>query len=192
MAFTSYTIENDVAFRAALNKAKEAAGDLRLIFRLISADFYKSQKSIFQLKSPGKYPDLGGFQPNKKVSANVTRRDRAKARKKALVGFLYPLLRGRTRDLETAATVQGGAGNITLIGKQSLTMGVSGRSVPYAAVHQSDRTRRKIPQRKYLFIGPEAPRFATSEQKGRLERWLGIIGGNLPALISKQTGFANG
>ncbi len=50
-----------------------------------------------------------------------------------------------------------------------------GTTIRYGIYHQSDEARSKIPLRKFLFIGPEAPSFATSEQQGRLQRWLGYI-----------------
>lgn len=159
--FVSYSIENDQIFQKALADAKKVANDLRIPFTLIAADFYRSQKAIWQLKSPGQYPDLSESYKPKKLKK---------------VGFLYPILK-LNGYLETAASIQGGPGNITEIGKTELSMGVDEKVVPYAIYHQSDAPRKKIPLRKFLFIGPEAIRFANSEQQGRLERWLGILNG---------------
>ncbi len=159
--FTSYSVDNDKAFRNSLNKAYQATGDLTIPFTLIAADFYRSQAAIWKLKSPGLYPDLS---------------ESYKPRKLKKAGFLYPILK-LNGYLEVAASVQGGPGNITRITPKDLTLGVDERSVPYAIYHQSDAPRKKIPLRKFLFIGPEAPRFANSEQQGRLERWIGILNG---------------
>ena len=157
--FTSYSVDNDKSFRQALVKALELTGDLRVPFTLIAADFYRSQKAIWKLQSPGAYPDLS---------------EAYKPRKKKKVGFLYPILK-LNGFLEAAASVQNGPGNITKISQTELIMGVDSRAVPYAIYHQSDAPRSKIPLRKFLFIGPEAISFASSEQIGRMERWLGII-----------------
>lgn len=168
--FTSYSVDNDKSFRKALNLAYQATGDLTIPFTLIAADFYRSQKAIFQLKSPGQYPDLS---------------ETYKPRKLKKVGFLYPILK-LNGYLEVAASVQNGPGNITQITPKELTMGVDEKSVPYAIYHQSDAPRKKIPLRKFLFIGPEAPKFANSEQQGRLERWLGILNGYMVEKLNQS------
>lgn len=156
--FTSYSIDNDNEFAAALNKAKAKVKDLRIPFKEISDDFYKSQKAIFQLQSPGKYDDLD---------------EDYKDRKQKLYGFVYPILKASGR-LERSVTSANGEGAINIITKSVLGIGTT---VKYGVYHQSDSPRNKIPLRKFLFIGPEAPRFANSDQKGRLERWLGILNG---------------
>lgn len=168
--FTSYSVDNDKAFRKALDKAAKISDDLRIPFTLIASDFYRSQRAIFSLKSPGQYPDLS---------------DSYKPQKEKAVGFLYPILK-RNGFLETAASVQNGPGNITQIGETELIMGVDGGRVPYAIYHQSDSSRKKIPLRKFLFIGPEAKEFASSEQQGRLERWMGIIEGFLAQKLAQS------
>jgi hypothetical protein len=173
--FTSYAVDNDRRFRDALARAYEQVGDLRLPFRLIAQDFYRSEKAIWQLSSPGQYPDL----------AESTKKDRRRRGQP-----LYPILR-RSGALEAAATTQGGAGNITRVTKSTLELGVDGGAIPYAIFHQSDRPRRKIPLRKYLFIGPEAPRFANSDQKGRLNRWLGMLNGYVAERL-EQLGQVSG
>jgi len=47
--FTSYSVDNDRSFRAALDRAISASTDLTLPLTLISKDFYKSEKAIFKL-----------------------------------------------------------------------------------------------------------------------------------------------
>lgn len=158
-SFVSYSADNDKQFRNALNKASKTTDDLRIPFTLIAADFYRSQTAIFKLKSPGQYPDLSPRYKPAKIKA---------------VGFAYPILK-RNGFLEIAASVQFGSGNITKINTKELDMGVEESAVPYAKYHQTGT--KKMPMRKFLFIGPEAIRFANSEQQGRLERWLGILNG---------------
>lgn len=167
--FTSYSVDNDRAFRNALEKAREQSADLRIPFTLIASDFYRSQRAIFSLGGPGKYPDLSAAY---------------KKRKQAKYGKIYPILVANGY-LATAASTQGGPGNITTIKAQELDMGVDERAVPYAIYHQSDKPRKSLPLRKFLFIGPEAPQFTDGETKGRLERWLNILDGYLTQTLSQ-------
>jgi phage gpG-like protein len=168
--FTSYSVDNDKTFRNAVDRALKITDDLRIPFTLIAADFYRSQTAIWKLKGPGQYPDLS---PN------------YKPRKLKKTGFIYPILK-LNGFLETAASIQGGPGNITKIGAKDLEMGVDEKAIPYAIFHQLGT--KKMPMRKFLFIGPEAIQFASSEQIGRLERWMGILN-EFMAQKLKQSGM---
>jgi hypothetical protein len=170
-SFTSYTVDNDRRFRESLKKAAEVSTDFRIPFGLILSDFYKSQQSIFGLKGPGKYPAIS---------------EKYGDRKQKLVGFRYPLL-VRTGALAASLLGPNNKGSISKITNLSL---IFGTSIAYGIYHQSDAGRSKIPLRKFLFIGPEAPRFATSETSGRLERWLGIVSDHIDREI-KKAGLAN-
>lgn len=163
----SYSVANDAAFRAALARARASVSDLRIPFALIARDFYRSQQAIFKLKTAGKYPDFKKGTRDEKGGVNSRY---AKAKLKA-VGFQYPLL-VRSGKLARSFGGPGAPSNITQIEKLSLTMGTT---VEYGAYHQSDEDREVIPLRKFLFIGPEAQKFATSDQMGRLERWNNIL-----------------
>lgn len=173
-SFSSYKIENDTKFRAALERAKGVTDDLRVPLTLITKDFYRSNKAIFMLKSAGQYPDLGGFSPDTPVSLRgrqVTRRVAAQFRKKQMWGFVYPILKGSGR-LEGSVTDPTHADAVNqIINKRTLIIGTT---VPYGVYHQSDRQRSKIPLRKFLFIGPES-KFANSDQQGRVGRWMNIL-----------------
>lgn len=160
-SFTSYSVDNDRSFRNALVAAGKKVDDFRIPFSLISADFYKSQQAIFKLGSQGQYDDYknGGAQS-----------PYAKQKKKK-VGFVYPLLVS-SGALAASTLGPNNKGSINLIRAREL---VIGSSIEYGIYHQSDAARSKIPLRKFLFIGPEAKRFAKSDQVGRLERWLKII-----------------
>jgi phage gpG-like protein len=164
MATASYTIENDAVFKRGLDRTMSEIQDLRIPFGLILQDFYKSERAIFQLKSAGKYPDFQG----EKSPAGFTK---YKWRKIKRYGFAYPLLKASGK-LEKSITTPNSEGSIANISPLSL---IFGTQIPYAIYHQSDAPRSKIPLRKFIFIGAEAPRFATSEQQGRLERWLNIL-----------------
>lgn len=177
-SFTSYTVDNDKKFRNALKKAAEMSEDLRVPLGLILRDFYKSQQAIFKLQGPGKYPPFqGAINPQTGMTPY-------QARKKQKYGFDYPLL-VRTGRLSSSVLGPSNPGSISKITKLSLTMGTS---VEYGIYHQSDKPRSKIPLRKFLFIGPEAPRFATNEQKGRLQRWQGYLQDHIAKQARKALG----
>ncbi len=162
-AFTSYSVDNDRRFRNALEKASEVGQDLRVPFGLILRDFYKSEQAIFKLKGPGKYPVFKGEKDPK------TGRTAYQSRKLKKYGFDYPLLVA-TGKLAASLLGPNNPGSISKITKLSL---IFGTSVEYGIFHQLGGN--KIPLRKFLFIGPEAPTFATSDQMGRMERWKGYL-----------------
>lgn len=177
----SYTVENDAKFAQTLRDASQIVSDLRIPFGLISRDFYRSELAIFKLKGPGKYPPFKNSirvaAPGKKPGTYSKREtfDVSKSiyqqRKIKKWGFDYPLLVASGR-LAASITQPNAPGSINQITKLSMVIGTS---VPYGIYHQSDAPRSKIPQRKFVFIGPEAPSFATSEQQGRLQRWIGYV-----------------
>ena len=154
--FNSYIVDNDKLFQQAISRAQGVVSDLSIPFHLILNDFYRSEEAIFQLQSAGKYPPIS---------------EKYGQRKEKRYGFRYPLLvrTGRLADSVTSPTAPEAIAEIT---PSSITIGTT---VPYAIYHQSDAPRAKIPQRKFLFIGPEAPQYATSDQMGRTERWLNIL-----------------
>lgn len=180
-AFTSYSVDNDGQFRNAITRAQAFSDDLRVPFTLIAADFYKSEQAIFALKGPGQYPPFKNSEGVQSLGGKGNEFGRRRAyvttalspyQKKKIkkYGFDYPLLVATGR-LATSLLSPGSPGNVTNIGPTELTMGTT---VPYGIYHQSDQPRKKIPLRKFLFIGPEST-FANSDQQGRLERWLGIM-----------------
>lgn len=184
MAFTSYVVDNDRRFRDAIARAQSSVSDLRIPFGSILADFYRSEQAIFKLSGPGQYPPFkgsGGYWRTKRSGKNPGERvwqgnkdgvaSAYQARKKRIKGFDYPLL-VFSGSLAASLLSPQAAGAIAEIGQGSLTIGTS---IKYGIYHQSDAPRTKIPLRKFLFIGPEAPQFATSDQMGRAERWLNIM-----------------
>ena len=170
MAFTSYIVDNDRKFRDALKRASEVTQDLRVPFSLILSDFYRSEQAIFNLKSAGQYPVISPKYGDAKQAA---------------VGFKYPLL---VRSGRLSASVLGpnNPGSVANVGPLSL---IFGTSVPYGVYHQSDAPRSKIPLRKFLFIGPEASRFATSDMMGRPERWMNILNDYTLAKMKQSGAF---
>ncbi len=164
--FTSYEIANDVAFRKALTDAVAEVGDLRIALTLIARDWRQSNRAQFSLLGAGQYPEL---------SPAYARR------KQRQYGNLPILVRsGRLRD---SLTGRPNADSIQIITQTSLTMGTL---VPYGIYHQSDvEPRPVIPQRKFLFIGPEAPTTAPSAVTGRLERWTSILDAEIQRKLNR-------
>lgn len=164
-----WQVQNIEDFKNALDKLGQATNDFRIPFRLISSDFYRSQRKLFTLQSAGLYEDLS---PNYKPV------------KKKNVGFEYPILVGKTRDLSNSTLGKSHRYSIFDLQKQSLTIG---SSVPYGKYHQSDKPRTKIPERKFVFIdGGPADKSNDSNISGRRDRWLKIIGTHLEQLISGE------
>lgn len=170
-SFTSYSVDNDKRFRNALQTASLSVQDFRIPFGQILRDFYRSEQAIFKLKGPGQYPEIS------------EKYGKIKLKKK---GFKYPLLVFSGR---LAASVLGPSnpGSVAVVTRLSLIIGTT---VPYGIYHQSDKPRSRLPLRKFLFIGPEAKRFATSDQMGRLERWVGYIHDHV-ANVAIKAGLAS-
>lgn len=153
--FTSYSVDNDRRFREALDIARRQVSDLRIPLTLISRDFFRSQKAIWQLTGPGQYPDL---------------KARTKARKQAMGKPVYPILKD-SGLLEKSMTSPTDSNAINEIINKSVLL--VGTRVQHGIFPQVGAGRQ--PMRKFLFIGPEAARFATSDQMGRLQRWTSIL-----------------
>ena len=146
-------------FNKRLKQLIKRSNNLKPAFHTIGRMFRQSRRTIFQLKSPGGFPDLT---------------PRYKSRKAKEVGFIYPILK-RTGRLEKSLTERGHPDNITVIDKKSFALG---SRVPYAKYHNSGRPRRKIPLRKFVFWGPEAPRTMrnmTYQTKNFADRALAVI-----------------
>lgn len=150
----SYSVDNDKRFQRAINNATRKVSDLRFAFKEIARDWRKSNQAQFTLRGSGLYPPLNS---------------QYEERKKRIYGN-QPIMvaSGNLRDSLTKA----GGDHIEVVKKDSLTFGTAN---DYAVFHQSDRPRTKIPQRKVLFIGPEAPSTAPNEITGRLARFTAIL-----------------
>jgi len=186
LGFTSYEIENDKEFARALSRAAKIVGNLETPLRQIGADFRKSRKAIFALESAGQYPDLSSrplnaFWERDPKLRRAALRGGSKAYKFAKFGFAYPILK-QTGRLEDSLTRAGHPENISNINVDEAEFGTK---VPYGVYHQEGTKR--IPVRKFLFIGPEAPRFAKGDAlKGFPERALKT----LEAYVLRQTGLS--
>lgn len=185
MADFDFTIENEKAFQDGLDRLGKATSDFRIPFRLISSDFYRSQKKIFQLQSEGLYNPLGGFNFNEREANGLTKRQNAENRKERLTGHAWaPILFGKTGDLKDSTLSNSHRYSIFFLDKQSLEIGTS---VPYGKYHQSDEPRTKIPQRKFIFIdGGANDASRDSSLTGRSQRWLNIMNDHVIQLISGE------
>jgi len=163
-----WTIENNQAFERKLDELGKKTNDFRIPFRLISSDFYRSQKQIFILTGAGLYEDLS---------------DNYWPQKQKKLGFIYPILVGETRDLSESTLNRGHKYSIFSLGRKELQIGTS---VPYGKYHQSDKLGKGIiPQRKFVFItGGKGDLSKDSGIHGRRERWIDIIGTHLDQLIT--------
>lgn len=152
----SYEIENDAEFKAFIDEALNKVSDLTFAFKEIQRDWFKSNTTIFNLKGSGLYPPLS---------------PKYQEQKDARFGRRLPILVGTGR-LRDSISGRPNGDSIVEVKKDSLIMGTK---VEYGIYHQSDAPRSKIPLRKFLFIGPEAPSTAPSRVTGRLERFMSII-----------------
>ncbi len=183
-----WTIENNVAFQKKLDELGNATKDFRIPFRLISSDFYKSQKQLFTLQSAGLYQDLStkpflAFWQNKKGFASYYSGG-YKEYKQINYGFTYPILVGQTKNLANSTLGKDNKFSIFFLSKTELTIG---SSVPYGKYHQSDRPRKKLPQRKFVFItGGAGDKSKDSGINGRRERWTYILDTHIKQLISGE------
>jgi len=165
---TSYILENDAQFKRAIKDAGKRVSDLRFAFGEIARDWLKSNRTQFSLKGSGLYPPLSPAYAEQKA--------------KKFPGASILVATGRLRDSVTKASHPD---NIVKVGRLSLVMGTR---TPYGIFHQSDAPRSKIPLRKFLFIGPEAPQHARRADAGRLERWLSILDKELQRQLDKVNG----
>lgn len=184
--FTSYEVENDKKLARALKTAAKRLGNIETPLRQIAADFRKSRKAIFGLKSPGQYPDLSSrplnaFWEKDKRLRKIAKEGGYKAYKEAKFGFAYPILKATGR-LEGSLTQRTHPDHIERINIDEMEIGTA---VEYGVYHQSDAPRKRLPLRKFLFIGPEAPKFAKGDPlKGFPERALKTI----EKYVLRQTG----
>lgn len=176
---------------AVLDKFQGKVSDLRPAFIQIAAEFYKSNRAIFKLKGPGKYPDFAGPKiantwqnPGKpaqrKRNGNMTAYQWTKTQAKwpGVNEKGYPLLKA-SGLLEKSITRDNDPNSIKIITKMSLTIGTA---VEYGIYHQSDEPRRKIPLRKFLFIDPTTT-FDDPKLSRRSEAWTKLLQNYIERLI---------
>lgn len=144
----SIELKNRKEWEATLAYAREQALDWRAPFTLIGRGLFRwSKLEIFNLVGKGKYQDLSR---------------KYKKFKQRTLHFTYPILRGKTGDLESSLTQQGDVKNIFRF-PDTQTM-EWGTRVPYGIYHQSDQPRSVMPRRPFLLV-----------TDARLREWQKII-----------------
>lgn len=187
----SYSVDNDRKFREALQKATTEIGNLTVPLTMISKDFYKSEAAIFNLKGPGQYPPFKGTVATSSLggkgnalgrrrSVNVSGESEYQKQKIKKWGFDYPLLKASGALMNSVTDPTDNNALHAILGGQRLVIGTR---IEYGQFHQTGT--KNMAMRKFLFIGPEAPTFATSEQMGRIQRWLGILDSFVAQKLSK-------
>ena len=160
--------DSPITFKVDPNKElqkviKEAIGsfkDLSIVFKLITNDWFKSNRAIFTLKGPGKYTDLA-------PDSGRSTYDYKTAKEKA-VGFVYPILK-RSGLLAASITDPTDTNSVNLI--LNGTTLVLGTKVPYAHAHQ-DGTKR-LPIRPVIFTNGEQS--SPDDMYNRNGAWIKIV-----------------
>ena len=153
----AWEIANQLEIKHTLDRLGAVTNDFRIPFLLISSDFYRSQRKLFTLQSPGLYEDLSPkYKPVKQKKS----------------GFIYPILVGKTRKLSNSTLGHNNEYSVFRLDRNTLTIG---SSVPYGKYHQSDEARTKIPQRKFIFIDGGSGDTSKDSFNGRRERWINIV-----------------
>lgn len=165
---TEYEVDPTQLFDQALKRASKVTKDLRIPLKLIRFDFFKSNAAIWGLKGPGQYEDI----------QNKTQKEKA-------VGFVYPILKATGR-LERSMSAPGERGNPDTIKTLTKTALTIGSRVPYGIFHQFGT--KFLPVRPFLFIGPEAKKFARGPTAGRPNRWLNILNDYVFKVSNKEIG----
>jgi phage gpG-like protein len=166
---TKYVVDPGDRFKKSIDVALSQVSDLSPAFMQIKKGWYQSNKAIFALKGPGKYPALGGLHPDEKVKGMpYTHRQRAEARKRKMFGFDYPLLMATGRLY--ASLTGSGPDSIAVYNSRQMSLGTK---VEYAFYHQADGERKKLPFRPFVFIGAEQT--APDEINNRQDAWVKIV-----------------
>lgn len=172
--------------RDTLKQIKELGGNLAVPFTLIAKSWFKSNKSIFTLKSKGQYDDLSQkpfFAFWETGHLYKFFKGGYKEYKQEKYGSAYPILKA-TGALEKSITDASDVNSINLIvNKTALYLG---SRIPYGIYHQSPDTRTKIPFRPFVLLGVE--QVATSEQKLFSARVINILQDYYGQIVSKSYG----
>lgn len=149
-----YEVDPDKEFDKAVKDAAKQVADLTIPLTLITQSWFKSNRAFFDLKGPGKFADLS---------------DNYKKRKKASVGFIYPILK-RAGALEASITNPGDGYAISeIVNKTAVILGTK---IPYAAPLQFGT--KNIPARPFVMIGAEQT--GPPEFNKRKQEWIELIG----------------
>jgi phage gpG-like protein len=148
-----FQVDPDKEFQKAIAKVVKEVDDLTIPFQEMTRSWFKSNRAIFALKSPGKYTDLTANYKKQKVKA---------------VGFIYPILK-RSGRLADSITKPDSSDAITeIINKKTLVLG---SKVPYGSAHQFGT--KVLPQRPWILLGAEQT--APEEINRRRDAWVALL-----------------
>lgn len=153
----------DEDLQNAIKETLKEVDDLTIPYKLMVDSWYKSNRSIFSLKSPGKYPDLS---------------PRYKRYKKKEFGFIYPILKASGR-LEDSMINPGGESISYVFNKRTLVLGTK---VPYGKYHQLGKG---VPLRPFVLLGAE--QVSPPEINRRRDNWIKLLN-DYVLQASKQIG----
>ena len=157
--FVDFRVDPKGEFKKALIRAGKKVNDLRVPFKLITMEFYKSNKALFPAKGsngPDVFEDL---------SENYKRQKDKKHK------FIYPILRASGRLMNSLTKPTDRDTVATVINKKSLLLGTK---VPYASNLQFGT--KNMPARPYLVVGTEEGLWAKTEHIQRRKRaWMQIL-----------------
>lgn len=153
---------DDKEFTQALNELQKRMKDMRPVFGSIRDDWYKNNRTIFTLKSPGKYQDLSTAY---------------KARKEKEAGFIYPILKAKNGRIESGLTDKNSQYTVNEMTKNSLTLGV--QNIVYARRHQIGA---RMPKRPFVFNAKTGGPIYELQ----LKRWKDIVTTTLKRRIAAQ------
>ena len=154
-------------FRKALKKAVKDTDDLSPVLREHATRFLKSRNFIFDKNRVG----TGQYAPLSEKYAK---------RKKRVKGFIHPILFYGGK-LKKSITKKGG-NNILNISKKSL---IIGSKLKYARAHQLGSNKTNLPQREFLFWGPESPAHANIDLVKKVNKQLAV---SIFQFVERKTG----
>ncbi len=168
----NFKVDPDKSFQNALNRVIKQLDDLTVPYKSMTREWYKGNKSIFDLgrKGPGKYVDLS--EPYKTIKARY-------------LGSPYPILVGFLKKPKTPAKrsgklrnsmIKAGDSNAVaqIINKKTLLLGTRAKNKKgflYPAALNFGTS--KMPSRTFMLIGGE--QVATPGVNKRRENWIKIL-----------------
>ena len=170
-----YKVDPNKKLDKAIQKTIKELGDLTVPLTLMSREWYKGNRSIFDLgrQGPGKYTDLTDEYSDQKF------RD---------VGFVYPIL-VRSGKLMRSMTIPDDPNSVnTVINKVSLILGTkvtNKKGKPYPIYLQAGSTKIGLPSRPHVLLGGE--QVATSQINQRNKAWIKRLN---DWVVQQSEGFA--
>lgn len=147
------TVDPGKQWDKALKEAIALVPDLTPVLDVIGKSWFQSNKAIFDIHSgPGKWADL---------------KEKTQDSKQRYLGFVYPIFRGATRNLEGSLTEQGATGAIMRIenGRDLIV----GTSIGYAQWLQ-EGVNGRMKARPFVLVGAEQT--GPPEFNVRLAGWM--------------------